>query len=209
MGYCSMGKPSQFLKSVISPIVKDYEGDVTSTDNYRAISISVLLSQLFEKALLMKFQEYLCTDDLQFGFKAGHSTSHAIFTLKSVVDYFLNHGSGLYVTLMDCSKAFDKISHEGLFSKLMEREVPLCFLLIIVYWYSNMTTQCKWNDAFSYWFEASSGTKQGGVLSPRFFAVYIDDLIKLLRSTGLGCFIIAVFIACIFYADDLTLLSPL
>ena len=50
--------------------------------------------------------------------------------------------------------------------------------------------------------------KQGGVLSPRLFAIYVDDLIRLLRSKGIGCHMIEMFVACLFFADDLCLISP-
>ena len=49
---------------------------------------------------------------------------------------------------------------------------------------------------------------QGGILSPDFFGLYIDDLISLLIKSGYGCYIIELCIACIFFADDIVLLSP-
>ena len=52
------------------------------------------------------------------------------------------------------------------------------------------------------------GTKQGGILSPDFFALYINELITILKRSGYGCYIIRVCIACIFFADDMVLLSP-
>ena len=117
--------------------------------------------QLFEIALLQKFGSYLSTDDLQFAYKRGHSTSHAIFALKSCVEYFTTHGSNVFVTLLDCSKAFDAISHYGIFIRLMERGVPMCFLKIMIYWYLNMKSRCRWNDSFSEYFDVLSGMKQG------------------------------------------------
>ena len=50
--------------------------------------------------------------------------------------------------------------------------------------------------------------RQGGILSPHFFAVYVDDLIVKLRKSGLGCYVASMFLACLFYADDVALLSP-
>jgi len=109
---------------------------------------------------------------------------------------------------MDFSKAFDKISHYGLFLKLIRRNVPLCFLMTIMYYYLNMSCKCKWGDCFSDYFGVTSGTKQGGILSPDFFALYIDKLIQLLKDAKVGCHIMNIFISCILFADDLTLLSP-
>jgi len=71
-----------------------------------------------------------------------------------------------------------------------------------------MSCKCKWGDEFSDYFDVSSGTKQGGVLSPDFFALYIDELIQILKAAKVGCHILNVFISCILFADDLTLLAP-
>ena len=114
----------------------------------------------------------------------------------------------MYVAYLDFSKAFDKISHHGLFLKLMERNVPLCFLLIVMYWYLNMQYDCRWDGVKSELFDVLCGTKQGGILSPDFFSIYIDDLILKLRSLKIGCHILQKFIACILFADDLSLIAP-
>ena len=127
--------PKDFLQGTISPTVKDNNGDLHKTDNYRGITLCSTLSHLFENALRLKFSKYLVSDELQFGFKPKHSTNHAVYTLKSCVDYFNLRGSDVFSAFLDLSKAFDKISHHGLFLKLMDRDVPLCFLLIVIYWY--------------------------------------------------------------------------
>ena len=152
--------------------------------------------------------DYLTTDALQFGFKKKSSTSHALFVLKSCVDYFVDHRSDVIVTFLDCSKAFDKVSHSGLFLKLVERNVPLCFTSLLMYWYSNLNFQCKWESSFSESFSIPSGVKQGGVLSPHLFNMYMDDLVLLLRKKGIGCHIASQFVACILFADDLCLMAP-
>ena len=71
-----------------------------------------------------------------------------------------------------------------------------------------MQTRCLWRGAYSDYFFVPSGTKQGGVLSPRIFSLYMDRLIRLLRNRGIGCHIIGLFLACLLYADDLCLLAP-
>ena len=200
--------PYDFLCGLISPIVKDPNGDTSEPSNYRPVTLGPIFAQIFEYALYDKFGHYLQSENLQFGFKRSHSTSHAIFVLRSCVEYYTKHGSNVFVTFLDCSKAFDTISHYGIFLKLMERGVPLCFLRIIIYLYLNLKSRCQWRGNFSEFFDVLTGTKQGGVISPRIFTMYMDDLIILLRKRGIGCHIIELFIACIFYADDLCLLSP-
>lgn len=102
---------------------------------------------MFEISLQIKFSPFLSSDDIQFGFKKLTSTSHVLYTLESCVDYFTTRGANVYVTFLDCTKVFDHISHYGLFAKLMARNVPLRFLLILMFWYLNMSCECKWGDS--------------------------------------------------------------
>ena len=78
--------PTDFLSSVVSPIIKDVSGDHSDSKNYRPITLSNLLSQLFEHAISLKIGPLLSTDPLQFGFKPKHSTTHALFVLNETVD---------------------------------------------------------------------------------------------------------------------------
>ena len=53
-----------------------------------------------------------------------------------------------------------------------------------------------------------NGVKQGGVLLPMLFSIYIDELLMKMKKSGLGCYIGNVFIGALGYADDITILSP-
>ena len=150
--------PTDFLRGTITPIVKDNQGDVSSTSNYRGITLSCLPAKMFEFAIQIKTAHLLETDDLQFGFKNKTSSSHPLFVLKSTIDYFNSKGTNVYVTFLDCTKAFDRISHDGLFLKLIARKVPLCILLCLLFWYSNMNSVVKWGDHSS--FRVPLGIKQ-------------------------------------------------
>ena len=66
----------------------------------------------------------------------------------------------------------------------------------------------KWNPAISCSFDTSNGVKQGGVLSPLLFSVYVDELILLLREQAVGCHMNGMFVGAFSYADDVTLLAP-
>jgi len=52
-----------------------------------------------------------------------------------------------------------------------------------------------------------SSVRQGGLLLPVLFAIYMDVLIERLRSCGLGCRLLDDFYGCLLYADDIVLLS--
>jgi hypothetical protein len=55
--------------------------------------------------------DFLATDDLQFGFKAIYGCSNAVFALRSTTDYFQNHGRFVFAASLDIGKAFDTLNH--------------------------------------------------------------------------------------------------
>ncbi len=57
-------------------------------------------------------------------------------------------------------------------------------------------------------FGVVNGVKQGEVLSPHLFAVYIDGLLIRLEETGISCHMGIRFIGALAFADDLNLLAP-
>ena len=54
----------------------------------------------------------------------------------------------------------------------------------------------------------SAGVRQGGVLSPDLYSIYVDELIHILQSSGIGCHISSTFAAALLYADDMCILAP-
>ena len=74
--------------------------------------------------------------------------------------------------------------------------------------YTCQSLVVKWQERSSQPFEFRNGIKQGAVLSPILFCVYMDTLLKRLENSGVGCYTGHVFAGAVSYADDLTLLAP-
>jgi len=129
------------------------------------------------------------------------------FTLRSVIDYFISSGSGVYAAALDISKAFDNVCHAKLFQCFVDTVVPGCIVLVIENWYSKLCVAVRWIDAISGFFNVMSGVRQGSILSTRSFTVLINIVIVNLRDSGVACSINNIFIKCILYADDIIVLS--
>ena len=71
--------------------------------------------------------------NLQFNFKAKVSSDMCIFTLKQLISSYHKQSSPVYCAFLDASKAFDRVNHYILFKKLIERNMPTCFVRILYY----------------------------------------------------------------------------
>ena len=189
------------------PLVKDNLGDITLSDNYRAIAAGSQLLKLLDVVVLILEGEKLKYDQLQFGFQRKASTSMCSWAISAVIDQYNRGGAVVYGCTMDLSKAFDMVEWLELFKVLNVRKVSPVFLRTLLYIYTNQTCVVKWNNLKSNSFPVSNGVRQGAVSSPLLFSVYIDDLFSLLRSSELGCHLNGIFFGCFGYADDLFLLS--
>ena len=178
--------PQQFRLGTIIPIVKDRNKDQGDMNNYRGITIAPIISKIFEHVLRITFSDSLTTSSYQFGFKSKQSTSHAIYSLKETINYYSERGSNVFCSFLDASKAFDRLIHSGLFLKLLQRGIPLIFLNIIIYWYSDLQCRVRWGETNGNWFSIAAGVRQGGILSPIFYCIYLDDLVCILSERELA-----------------------
>ena len=108
---------------------------------------------------------------------------------------------------MDCSMAFDKCLFGKLFLKLSVK-LPAIVVRALLWVYQEQTGCVKLAGRKSPTFTLTNGTRQGSVLSPALWCVYIDDLLKELRSLKLGCYVGGVWMGACAYADDLLCLAP-
>ena len=95
-----------------------------------------------------------------------------------------------------------------LFKKLIARDVPMCFVRLLQFWYSHQSMQVRWGGSLSRSFKVTNGVRQGGVLSPYLFAIYMDDLSQKLNKLRVGCMINDSCLNHILFADDLCCFSP-
>ena len=200
--------PDAFGRGIIIPIPKSNDGkNWNKVEEFRGITVSPILSKVFESCLVRIIGSYFNSSERQFGFKKGVGCRDAIFTVKSVVDHYTRNNSTINICALDLTKAFDRVNHDILFLKLMERKVPKSYVLILKNWYDKIFISVRWGDSLSPWTSLLSGVRQGGILSPVLFAIFVDSVLDRLAKCGLGCFIKSFCVNSFMYADDLILLS--
>jgi hypothetical protein len=166
------------------------------------------MDNIIDNIIIMKHSDVLLSSPLQFGFKPNHSTVQCVFAVNEVIHLFVNNDSVCHILLLDASKAFDRVHFVKLFDLLIKRDMCPLAIVFLIYVYTHQSMSAKWNGLSSASFGCQNGVKQGGVLSPLLFCVYVDELLCRLKALKTGCHIGHTFTGAFGYADDLTLLAP-
>jgi len=164
--------PDTFTKSVKLPQVKNKCSHLTYVD--RAIAIS----NAETKIILQYVNDVKNCDMYQFGFKKSHSTGLCTSAAKRTIDYYLKRGSYVFACFIDFRKAFDVVNYWKLFAQMLIDGTDLCFVKLLVFWYSHQTLRVHWQGYCSNKFHVGNGTRQGGVLSPYVFNWFVRPLIS-------------------------------
>ena len=206
---CHGFAPTALLKSTMIPIPKGARANLLDSNMYRSIAISSLLCKILDNIIIERQAIALSTSDYQFGFKSGSSTVLCSTMVIETIQYYLeNGGKSVYLVLLDASKAFDRVSYDIMFKLLLERNVCPRIIRLLYYMYTNQKCNVKWEKELSDPFNVSNGVKQGGVISPLLFSIYIDNLFAALKQLGLGCHVGLTYAGAFGYADDIALISP-
>jgi exonuclease III len=196
--------PRQLQQSVIVPVLKKATLDPNQVSNYRPITISSVFAKICEKIMMPCIDDTLC--ETQFGFRPGRDTLSACSFMNDLLCYFNSHGSPVYMCSLDAEKCFDRIWHDGLFCKLRD-VLPPAHWLFLREWYNSSSAHVRWNTVSSFSFHPSRGTKQGSLLSPLFFNVFIDDLLSRLHRSPFGLRMGSHQFSSMAYADDISLVA--
>ena len=161
----------------IIPILKGQNKDPTNPANYRGITLLPVI------ALLLRLTELTSKlSPLQGGFRPGLSCLHTAFVFYEAVCSIREWKMKAYVALLDVKKAFDTVWHAGLLVKLFKKQIPLYIWHILDTWYGCSTSAESWNSCISRGFTVKQGVRQGAILSPLLYSVFVNDLLDQLRS---------------------------
>ena len=202
-----LGKtPRDWQTGVIIPIFK--KGDRKQCTNYRGISLLSLPGKVYAKCLERKCREIVESklEDGQCGFRPGRSTTDQIFTLKQIFEKSWEYGKDLFACFVDLKKAYDRVPRDKLWKVLQEYGVDGQLLRAIKSFYCRPEVCVRVNGKQSKPFHVGVGLRQGCVLSPLLFIVYMNWIDKCSQADE--CATIGnCKISRVLFADDLDLLS--
>jgi hypothetical protein len=167
--------------SLINPIHK--KGSKMDPSNYRGISLLCCLSKFFTAILNQRLLKYVLQKQIlskeQLGFIPGNRTSDALLLLHNLVyQYCKTNNKYIYACFVDFQKAFDSVPRHKLFEKLINYNITGKFYECIKNLYTNDLSCIKIGSRVTDKFQNSQGVKQGCILSPLLFNIFLADLPK-------------------------------
>jgi len=198
--------PKSFQKAIIFPIFK--KGDPKVTSNYRGICFQNALAKVFSALLLERLKNWVKNNNIltefQAGFRKGYSTVDNIFSLTSIARSYIDSGKKLYAFFVDFRAAFDSTNRRTLNYQLSNIGISTAFLNVLQSLYTDNLAAVWDGEQLSEWLTTKAGVKQGCLLSPLLFSLFLNVITD---SLPCGIQICGCSIKVLLYADDIVILA--
>ena len=144
-----------------------------------------ITSKIFEQIILLRLGEYLRTTDNQFSLSQATQQT-------SVFMHYLNLLNILQAVPLLCMLHFLTLvrllinKSSDSFHEIFERNVLMYLIKISCYWYQHQVMSVRWGCSISNVFNVTNRVRQGEILSPKLFNIYIDGLSYILNNSLIG-----------------------
>ena len=131
--------------------------------------LKILLNRLKPQAEMIIAEE-------QAGFRTGRSTTEQIFNLRILCEKYLQHQQELYHVFVDFKKAFDRVWHAALWATMRLYNINANLIKVIEHLYDKATSAVYFNNSIGTWFRTTVGVRQGCLLSPTLFNIFLERI---------------------------------
>ena len=177
--------PEEWVQAIIIPIYKG-KGCRNECSSYRGVSLLSIPGKVYGMVLVERVKEITeCRISREQGaFMKGKGCIDQIFTVKMVAEKYLAKGRKMYAAFMDLEKAYDRVDWDGLWEVLGIYGVGGRLLRGVKAFYKDASACVRSGGELSELFEIKRGVRQGCVMSPWLFNIYMDGVIREMKARG-------------------------
>lgn len=171
--------PLDWKSAIIVPIYKG-KGEKKECKNFRGISLLSIPGKVYGRILIERVvqrTERLMGEE-QCGFRKGRGCVDQIFALRNIMEKSLEVNKELFVAFMDLEKAYDRVDWKALWEVLRTYGVGGSLLKAVQSFYCEGRASVRVNREKGRWFPVKVGLRQGCVMSPGLFNIFIDSVVK-------------------------------
>ena len=203
--------PQDWRKSRVTLIHKGGGKPREEIGSYRPIAVVNVLAKVFGWVLnnkVMKWvEEQRILGEEQSGFRPGRGGLENALVLKELIERSRRTGSELYLTFIDLEKAYDTVNRRKLFRLLAHIGIEDRVVQVIRKMYEDNEVNFTLGDISTGWMGNNVGVRQGCVMSPTLFNLYIEELLVRIRKSERGVRVGDSRLGGLAYADDIVLVA--
>ena len=204
--------PMEWLRGVLVPLHKD--GDTRAPLNYRPITLLSIAGKVYTGVLQARLIQWTEAHGIivpeQGGFRPQRGCPEQVFALTELIKTRRLQGQRTYTCFIDIRKAYDTVWQAGLKAKLLQCGMHGRMYAAICSLSEGCETTIRLGPQLGYsdFFPIETGVRQGCILSPVLYSLWINDLAVLLKQQdACGVPLAEGRLAVLLYADDIVLLA--
>ena len=175
-------RSQDWKRSVFIPIPK--KDNAKECSNYHTIAFISHTSKAMLKILQARLQQYVNhkLPYVQAGFRKGRGTRDQLTNIHWIKEKAREYQKNIYFCFLDYVKAFDCVDHNKLWKILQEIGIPHHLTCLLRNRYAGQEATVRTGHGTTDWFQMGKEVRQGGILSPCFFNLYAEYI---MRNAGL------------------------
>ena len=181
--------PEIWTKSLIITLPK--KGNLQHCSNYRTISLISHASKVMLKIIKNRLQpqaDRIIAEE-QAGFMKDRSTIEQIFNLRILCEKHNLQQKKLYHIFIDFRKAFDRVWQNALWSSMKKYNIDTKLINVIQSLYEKASSAVIHKGICGDWFPTKTVVRQGCLLSPTLFNIFLEDIMNDALSNHTGSII--------------------